>query len=151
MFNFFTEIRVLRQEGTLHTKLLFRVRLLFIISFILLGVVAYAVLSTAAYLLVVVALAVIGFLLGLYVFSRMNVVNWNEQEEILEAGKMDLLGYLTLALYIIIEISFRTLLKEYYPASATAYILAGVFGTILGRAVGTIVTIHKVFRAAHPD
>ena len=120
--------------------------MLFAISLILAAVVLYNVLFTSTDPLTVILLAGIGFLLGLYVFSRMNVVNWNEEEEVFQTGRMDIVGYASLALYIILEIGFRTFLKDVYPASSTtAFLLAGIFGTLFGRAVGTVVTIHKVF------
>jgi hypothetical protein len=95
------------------------------------------------------ALAIIGFLLGVYIFSRMSVVNWNEEEEVVQTGRMDMIGYITIGLYIVFEISFRTFLHDYFPMSATAYLLAGIFGTIFGRAVGTVIEIHRVYRATH--
>ena len=149
MFGFLSEVRALEQEGKLHNKLIARVRILFIISLILLGVVLYNLIFHEANPLLVTLFALGGFLLGLYVFARMNVVNWNEEEEIVQTGKMDIAGYLTIALYIAVEISFRTFLKDVYPLSSTAFLFAGIFGTIFGRAIGTVLTIHKVFRATH--
>jgi len=62
---------------------------------------------------------------------------------------MDMVGYITLGLYIAFEIGLRTFLHDFYPVSATAFLLAGIFGTLLGRAVGTVLTIHNVFRTTH--
>src|SRR4029078_11920272 len=126
----FREVRILRQEGKLHKKLVSRVRMLFVISLILLGIVVFNVIFRAADPLIASILAVVGFLLGLYVFSRMNVVSWNEQEAVVQADKMDKIGYAILGLYIIFEISFRTFLTYSFPLSATAFLLAGIFGTI---------------------
>lgn len=149
MFDFFKEVRTLRDEGKLHSKLISRVRMLFVISLILLGVVLYNLVFRGANILLVSVFALVGFLLGRYIFSRMNVVNWNEEEEIVQTGKMDIAGYLTIALYIAVEIGFRTFLKDVYPLSVTAFLFAGIFGTIFGRAIGTVLTIHKVFRSTH--
>jgi hypothetical protein len=153
MFNLFREIRILKDEGKLHTALLKRTRVLFIISAVLLLVVLFNIffreVSTLLLLLTIV-LGIIGFFLGLYVFSRMNVVNWNEEEEILMSGKMDKVGYISLGLYIVFEIGLRTFLKAYFPASVLPLLLAGIFGTLLGRAVGTLVEIHRVYLLNHP-
>jgi len=81
----------------------------------------------------------------------MNVVNWNEEEEVVQTGRMDTVGYATIGLYILFEISFRTFLHDYFPISATAYLLAGIFGTLFGRAVGTVIEIHRVYRATHSN
>lgn len=147
--NIFKEVRILQQEEKLHKTLVRRVRMLFIISLVLAGVVAFNLIFREASLLIAPLITVMGFLLGLFVFSRMNLVNWNEQEETVQAGKMDKIGYLTLGSYVLFEIGLRTFLSSAFPVSATAYVLAAISGTLLGRATGMIVRIHKVFLAAH--
>lgn len=149
MLHPFKEVRILRQEGKLHKKLISRVRTLFIISLILLWIVVFNLIFRGVDVLLAGALAVIGFVLGLYVFSHMNVVNWSEQNKVVRTGRMDIVGYVALSLYITFEIGFRTFLRDFYPVSATAFLLAGIFGTIIGRAVGTVIEIHRVFLAAH--
>ena len=114
------------------------------------GIVAFNLFFRGASPLIVGALVIVGFVLGLFLFSRMNVVNWNEQEEIVQMGKMDAIGYVVLGLYIVFEIGLRTFLNNVFPISATAFLLAGIFGTLFGRATGTIIEIHKVFRSTHP-
>ena len=149
MPHFFREVRVLREEGKLHKKLITRTRMLFIISAILFSVVAYNLIFRSVDLVVAGVLAFAGFLLGLLVFSRMNVVQWNEEDSVVQTGRMDVLGFTVLGLYIVFEIGLRTFLKDFYPASATPFLLAGIFGTLFGRAVGTVVEIHRVFRSTH--
>lgn len=149
MSSFFNEVKILIEEGMLHKKLVIRIQILFIISFIMLGVVSYNIIFKQVDFVIALLLSIIGFLLGRYVFSRMDVVNWNEEQAVLEAGKMDRIGYITLGIYIIFEIGFRTFLQDYSPVSATAFVLALVFGTLLGRAVGTVVTLHQVFVSTH--
>ena len=80
----------------------------------------------------------------------MNVVNWNEEEELLQIGKMDRAGFISLFLYIVFEVSLRTFLKDYFPTSVLPLLLAGICGTILGRSVGTVVEIHRVYTLHHP-
>ncbi len=142
----FKEVRLLKEAGKLHQKLITRTRTLFIISFILGAIVIYNLIFGAANPLIVGVLIATGFVLGLFVFARMNVINWNEEEEVVQTGRMDTLGFVVLGLYIVFEISLRTFLKDYYADSATVFILAAIFGTILGRAVGTLIEIHRVFR-----
>lgn len=149
MLHFFREVRVLREEGKLHKKLIFQIRMLSVVSLILAAVVVFNILFRAADPVVAGALAGIGFLLGLYVFSRMNVLNWNEEEEIIQTARMNMAGYITLALYIAFEIGLRTFLHDFSPVSTTAFLLAGIFGTLFGRVVGTIIEIHTVFKATH--
>ncbi|MFZ3044190.1 MAG: hypothetical protein WA058_03765 [Minisyncoccia bacterium] len=146
MLNILKETRILMAAGKIHKKLISRVSMLFIISLILGVIVIYNLIFKSANSLIVGGLVIAGFAFGLFIFSRMNVVNWNEEDEVLQVGRMDTLGFVILGLYIAFEIGLRTLLKDFYPASATTFILAAIFGTLLGRAVGTIVEIHRVFR-----
>jgi hypothetical protein len=149
MIHIFKEIRILRDEGKLHSKLLTRIRILFFISFLLLCVVIFNLLTKHVNILLAGALGIVGFVLGFFVFSKMNVVNWNEEEEVLKSGKMDILGFASLLLYILFEVGFRTFLKDYFPESAVPLLLAGICGTILGRAIGTLFEMHKVYRLHH--
>jgi len=152
MANLFKEIRTLRDEGRLHDKLISRTRMLFVISGILLLVVVFNIVFRAPSIAIVasaIPIAVIGFLLGFYIFSQMNVVNWNEDEEVIKSGKMDAVGFTSLGLYILFEIIFRTYLKSHFPSVAIPLLLSGIVGTLLGRAVGTLAEIHKVYLARH--
>ncbi len=151
MINFFTEVRVLREEGKLHKKLITRVRMLLVIFIILAGIAGFNVVFRNANGLIAAGLLVGGFIIGLFVFSRMNVIQWNEELEIVETGRMDAIGYGMIALYIVFEIGLRTFLKDFYPVSATAFILAAVAGTLLGRSIGTIVEIHRVYTSTHGE
>lgn len=101
MINLFKETYKLRQEGKLHKRLLTRLRMTFIISSILGGITAFNILFRDASALILGAFAFGGFILGLFVFSRMNIVNWNEEEETVQMGKMDTVGYLTIGLYVL--------------------------------------------------
>lgn len=142
-------MRLLREEGKLHRKLLIRTRILIVIALILIGFATFNILFRDANALIALGLFGAGVMLGITVFSRMNVVQWNEEEEIVEAGRMDMLGYATLALYIAFEIGFRTVLADFFPLSATAYLLAGVAGTLLGRVFGTLIAMRRVYAATH--
>ncbi len=78
MFHFLKEVRILREEGKLHRKLIMRVRILLAISLILAGVVVFNVVYRDASWLIALALMIGGFVVGLFVFSRMNIIQWNE-------------------------------------------------------------------------
>ena len=149
MPNILKEVRVLSQEGKLHQRLVTRVRMLLLISLALALVVIFNAAEREVALLLIAALAIGGFLMGMFVFSRMSPIEWNEEKEVVQAGAIGALGWITIALYIAFEIGVRTALKDFLPVSSTAYILATIFGVIFGRAVGMIVEIHRVYRATH--
>src|SRR5437868_2119697 len=117
----FTEVRILREEGMLHAKLIYRVRTLLGISLILGAIVLYNIVFRGANIVVAASLAGIGFILGLYVFSKMNVVDWNEETAVVQTGKMGTVGYASLGLYICFEVGLRTFLKDFFPLSATVF------------------------------
>jgi hypothetical protein len=148
MLNILKEVRELRQAGKLHNKLIVRTRMLIIISLILGAIVIYNLIFRGTNPWIALLLAAIGFVLGLSVFARMSVVNWDEEKEVVSVGRMDTIGFVTLALYILFEIGLRTVLKEFYPASATVFILAAIFGSLLGRAIGTVIEIHRIYTSA---
>ena len=150
MPNILKEVGVLRDEGKLHKKLITRVRMLLVISVILAGITLFNVIFRGTNPLLAAGLFIVGFLVGLYVFSRMNVIQWNEELEIVEAGRMDAVGYSLIALYVAFEIGLRTFLSSQYPISASILIFAAIAGTIFGRAIGTVVEIHRVFKRTHP-
>ena len=149
--NLFAEIRALKKEGKLHNKLLIRTRILFIIATILLGVVLYNVFTRDLDVLWAIFIGVVGFFLGVFVFSQMNVVNWNEEKEVVKSGKMDKVWYIALALYIFFEIGLRTLLKEYFPLEVIPLLLSGISWTLIGRGIGTLLKIHRVYTMRHKE
>ena len=149
MPNIFKEVRILRQEGKLHSKLTKSLRMQSIISGVLAAVAIFNVLFRGASPLIAIVLAIIGFILGLIVFSRMNAVVWNEEEETVTSQKMDKIGYVVICLYVIFEISLRTFLHNTFPATATALLLSGIFGTLLGRVIASIIKIHRVYKNSH--
>ena len=149
MIHLLREIHTLQSEDKLHKKLISRLVMLTIISLVLLGIVVFNIIFRGADPFIAGVIAIVGFILGVFLFSRMNVVNWNEAEEVMQLGKMDMLGYGTLVLYIAFEIGLRTFLRDFYPISGTVFLLSGIFGTLFGRVVGTIVEIHKVFTKTH--
>jgi hypothetical protein len=149
MTNIFQEVRQLRKEGRVHTALLRRTQILFGIAIVLLLITLFNIFTRSLSLAIVLILLIVGFLLGLFVFSRMTGVEWNEEESMLRTSKMDIVGFASIGLYILFEIALRTFLRDSYPALATVYVLAGVSGTLLGRAIGTLIEMHRVFIAAH--
>jgi hypothetical protein len=149
MFTVLREVGILRQEGKLHARLISRIRVLLAISLVLFGIVLVNVVLRGTNPLYALVLAIVGFLFGMFIFSRMNPIQWNEEKEVIESGSMGKLGYGILVLYIVFEILARTVLTDFFPASGIALILALIFGVIFGRSIGMAVEIHRVYRMTH--
>lgn len=116
-----------------------------IISIVLLLVV-YQVVVYGMNLWIDAGIGIVSFYLGLFVFSKMNKVTWDEETEIVSVGRMDAAGFLIILLYIAFEISLRSILKLEYAGTlaATSYLLAGIGASLLGRTIGTLIAIQKV-------
>ena len=149
----FQIFRDLKDEGKLHKPLLIRIHILSTLSVILLLVVLYQVIKGNLNIWISIGIAVLAFLLGLHVFSRMSKVEWNEERELISASRMDIVGFTTILLYIAFEISFRTFLKAEYAGTfaATGYLLDGVGASLLGRSVGTLFMIQNLAKVDKED
>ena len=86
MFNILREIRVLREEGKLHRTLIVRTRILLLISVVLASIVLFNMFYRGTDWMLPGVLAIIGLVLGLFIFSRMNPIQWNEEREVVETG-----------------------------------------------------------------
>lgn len=139
-------VRDLRDAGLLHKKLLTRTRLLVCISTVLLLIEIYQTIHYGFSFWILDAVIIIGFLLGLFVFSKMNKAVWNREEEVIQAGRMDVFGAAILILYIVFEVSLRSLLKAEFGTStqATTYLLAAIGASLLGRSIGTLLSFRKL-------
>jgi len=146
MKNILRSVRGLKAEGKLQKRLVIQIRILMAISLVLMVVVTYQVIAHGLDLGIVLALTALGFALGLLVFSKMNKLVWNEEEEVIQSGRMEILGFVILALYIGFEIGLRTLLNNEFPGSfaAIAYLLAAIGSSLFGRSVGTLIAIRKL-------
>jgi uncharacterized membrane protein len=147
MPNIFREVDALRQKGKLHNQLILRTYALFVISIAMGAIVSYNLMFKGTSPVIVVLLAGFGFVLGRFVFTRISVVDWDEDKEVVRIGKMDALGFAVLGAYIGFDIVLRAFLTDLYPGSVTIFLLAVFFGTLFGRAVGMVVEVHRVFRA----
>jgi len=146
--NLLTRVHRLQEEGKIHKTLIFRTELLFAFSAILLGLLVYDLATKNVDLRISFVLTGLGMILGVVLFSRISVVNWNEEEEEIQTGRLDVVAIATIALYIIFDLVAKSYIKDLYPDAASVYIIATIFGTVFGRAIGTIVRINKVFQAS---
>jgi hypothetical protein len=141
-------VRAFNAAGKLHSRLLGRIRMLGIISVLLIAFGIYQTLRYGHIVWVAALIILLAFLLGLFVFSKMNGVVWDEEKEIISTGRMDIAGFAILLVYIGAEVGFRTLLKAEYAGTlaTTSYLLLGIGSSLLGRTIGTLVAIQKLIQ-----
>lgn len=134
-----------KHKKHLDKKLLFRLRMYFIISIVLLGIVLFEVLSGRVSFL----LAMIGFIIGITIgvaAARMFLLSWHHDAKKV-ISQLDIIGGIILALYIVFAIFRSKIIGEFVPASyVTGMSLSVAGGIMIGRVFGTgqkIVSILK--------
>jgi hypothetical protein len=117
-------------------KLLFRLRIYFVISIVLLGIVLFEVLSgRVSYLLAIIGL-IIGVTIGV-VAARMFLLSWHyDAKKVI--SQLDTIGGVLLALYIVFAIFRSKIIGQFVPASyVTGTSLSVAGGIMIGRVFGT--------------
>ncbi len=139
-------VRHLHKSGKIHKRIIFQTRLLTLISLVMFGVSLYHLFIGTINFWILLVLTIVSFLLGMVLFSKMNKVVWDEEQEIITITRIERLGVLIIILYVLFEISLRTFLNYEFTEgfAATAYLLAGISCTLLGRSVGTILAVKKL-------
>jgi hypothetical protein len=139
----------LHKQGKLHHMLTIRVSLFAALTCITGGVVFYDTIATklTAELALIVSFA--GFLAGVFIFSRIQKARWDEKKEVMRSGRLDILSLILIALYIGLRVATQWYLEHAYRHDA--HMISGItfsliFGLMLGRLTGVLVTIHKTHR-----
>lgn len=120
-------------------------------SWLLIAIVAYNVAFRGASVVTPMIVGGVSFLLGHFIFSKMNRVEWNMETGMIQAVRMDAAGAVILVLYILYEISLHVFFDERItPLSATfsipVAVLAGVAGVLLGRGSGMTDSINRLIK-----
>lgn len=139
-------VQDLRRAGQLHKKLVFRTWLLTIISVLLMAGVVYDIVRYGISIYLSLGIGAVAFLLGLFVFSRMSSVEWDEAKEVINVGRMDILGVVVLIVYIGSEMWLRNIISVHYGdvAGSVGYLLMGIGASLLGRSVAVIVAVRRL-------
>jgi hypothetical protein len=129
-----------------HRKLILRLRLFALIGLGMCGAVTYQVLAYQVLLLPTLAAAGTGLLVGLVV-GRLSKVLWHEEATQVVA-KMDRLGGVVLAAYLVLALSRRWVLGHWFAGhQLTAVTLAFTGGVMMGRLVATRREVVRVLKS----
>ena len=135
---------------TIHKKLVQRLGILAIVATFLLATIVYDAVRYGFTILSAVPVFILGFTLGMTIFSRISGVVWDDEKEAVSIGKMDVVGFGVLVLYYTFDIVLRSVLLHAYPDADLFFvrglILAGVFGAAFGRLVWFVLAIHKMHK-----
>lgn len=143
-----TSFNSLVDTEQLHKKLIFRTRLLTAISLILIAIVGYDIFRYGISIPLSLFIGLVAFILGLFLFSRMNTLEWDEEEAVITSGRMDTIGVAIIILYIGFEVSLRSVVTSQFGdmAGSTGYLFMGIGASLLGRSVGNLISIQKLAR-----
>jgi hypothetical protein len=143
---FVTNRRRKELRKLIHRKLLMRLRMFALVFCGMCAVVSYQVLAFHTSPLPPLAAAAVGFVVGLAV-GRMSKVLWHEPSTQVIA-KMDKLGGVVLAGYLVLALSRRWVLGHWFGGhQLTAVALAFTGGVMLGRLLMTRHDVISVLRS----
>ena len=138
-------IQELHKTGKLDKRLVWRMVILFFVSIITFGILSYDLFFENLEILPTVGFAIFGFILGFYIFVRMNKVTWDNERQIVAMGRFDFVTIVLIILYVLYRIGIDKYLEGQYDDAfeVSAYSLATLFGGMLGRFLGTLYAIDK--------
>jgi len=124
-------------------RLIFRVRLFYAISMMLIGLMLYDVLEG----IIGIGLALGGFFLGSFlglIATRMFVIHWHEERAQI-VSRLDKIGIIILLLYVLFSVSRKWLFGHWIQGSAlTAFTYDILAGIMTGRLAGMRLKIKSI-------
>lgn len=124
-------------------KLIFRIRVFYVIVTILTGFMLYDVLEG----IIGIELSLGGFLLGLFlgfVATRMFIIHWHE-ERAKVVSRFDTIGIIVMLLYVAFSVSRTWLFGHWIQGSVlTAFTYSILAGVMMGRIVGMRLKIKNI-------
>jgi hypothetical protein len=117
-----------------HPSLQRRIKIFMVIAAIMLAVVAYDVIGQTLRIELALLSLAIGAVVG-FASTRIFHLSWSRDGSHV-VGRIDRIGWMVLAAYIIFEIARATFFQWWLPASATAITFAFVASALISRVVG---------------
>lgn len=124
-------------------KLIFRIRIFYVIGIILTGLMLYEVLEG----IIGIELSIGGFLVGLFlgfIATRMFIIHWHE-EKAKVVSRFDSIGIVVMLLYVAFSASRTWLFGHWIQGSIlTAFTYSILAGVMIGRVVGMRLKIKNI-------
>lgn len=136
----------LHQEGKLDRIL--RIRLIYLTAFVVIfgAIGLYNLIVHELDLEDIVFTIIISFMCGMFIFSRMNTIGWDEKKEIMQVNRLDFVGFVILVLYVLSRVYTNWILGHFSHNTVivSSMAVASIFGVMFGRLIATLVTVHKI-------
>lgn len=138
----------LKKDGKLHAKLLWRVRILAFVAIGISIIISYDILFRELPAGGAIGFGALGFILGFFIFKRMNKITWDEEREVVSIGRFDATSFAILGLYILYRLGMNVFLKEHYQSAIaiSGFSLATLWGGMIGRLIGTVYWVRQTHR-----
>src|SRR5581483_5423530 len=127
MAHFMQAVRMLQAEGRIHGRLSTRIYLLILAVLALLIITVYEI-AQGATLVGALLSVLIGGALGYYLFERENPLQWNEEDALIEAKQLTVIGWMMIGLFIALKLILAVVLAQFLPAGGEAYLFAAFLG-----------------------
>lgn len=138
----FRNIKEQSAKKHIDRKLIFRIRIFYMIGIILTELMLFEVLKG----IIGIELSLVGFLLGLFlgfIATRMFIIHWHE-ERAKVVSRFDTIGIIVMLLYVVISASRTSLFGHWIHGSVlTAFTYSILAGIMIGRIVGMRLKIKK--------
>lgn len=136
----------LNNSGKLHKKITLQLYMMLGMILVGLGIIIYDIIVGRISPLIAFITIVVTTLIG-YFMARMNKIVWDEEQELLVAGKMDWTNGIILAVYMSLRLGSKYFLNNIYHNTATVFAIsmAILAGIALGRFLGISFTVRKTY------
>lgn len=140
---YFLNIKENPAKKHIDRKLIFRIRIFYVIGIILTGLMLYEVLEG----IIGIELSIGGFLVGLFlgfIATRMFIIHWHE-EKAKVVSRFDSIGIVVMLLYVAFSASRTWLFGHWIQGSIlTAFTYSILAGVMIGRLVGMRLKIKNI-------
>lgn len=150
MFNKISDSFKLTKElhvtGQLHKKINTRLFMMAAMVLIGFGVIVYDIVIGRIGFVMALIYGSIATISGL-LMSKTNKMDWDEEKELIVAGKMDWTSGIILAVYMLVRLGSRFYLNNFYHNAVTvlAISMAIMAGFALGKFIGLTLTVRRTY------
>lgn len=146
IFHSFQLTKELHETGQLHKKIKIRLYMMAVMVLIGFGIIVYDIVVGRISFIMALIYILITAILGL-LMSKTNKMDWDEETELLVAGKMDWTSGIILAIYMLVRLGSRVYLNNFYHNAVTvlAISMAIMAGFALGNFIGLTLTVRRTY------
>lgn len=134
-----------KHKKHLHSRVILNLRIFYLISVILIGVVIYEILTNRVSLSLALNSVTVGTIVGIFT-ARMYLFSWDKDaKKVIQ--RLDMFGIIILVIYILASVFRGKIIGQFVtPDYVTGASLSIATGLMIGRAIGTGNKIIKILK-----